>query len=182
MFKMLYPYGYAESVFTIDYDKLYEIGYRGLIFDIDNTLVHHDDDSTPEVDEFFKNIHSKGFKTILLTNNWETRVQRFIKNIDTMYVCDADKPNVSGYYKALEKLDMKIEETICIGDQVFTDIYGANKCGMASILVKFIQPIGETKIGKRRQLEKIILKFYKRSKSCYNRLGNIEKRLVKNAN
>ena len=46
MFKKFYPYAYVESVFVIDYQKLYEKGYRGLIFDIDNTLVHHGDDST----------------------------------------------------------------------------------------------------------------------------------------
>jgi len=47
MFRLFYPYEYVESVFTIDYNKLYSLGYRGIIFDIDNTLVHHGEDSTP---------------------------------------------------------------------------------------------------------------------------------------
>ena len=54
MFKILYPFEYSESVFQIDYNKLYNLGYRGVIFDIDNTLVHHGEDSTPEIDELFQ--------------------------------------------------------------------------------------------------------------------------------
>ena len=50
MLEKYYPYGYAPSVFAIDYKKLYDKGFRGLVFDIDNTLVHHGNDSTPEVD------------------------------------------------------------------------------------------------------------------------------------
>ena len=71
MFKIFYPYEYVKNVFSIDYDKLYSKGYRGLIFDIDNTLVHHGDDSTDEVDELFKYIQQIGFKTIILSNNSE---------------------------------------------------------------------------------------------------------------
>ena len=56
MIKKYYPYEYAESVFMIDYQKLYQKGFRGIIFDIDNTLVHHGDDSTPEIDDLFRKI------------------------------------------------------------------------------------------------------------------------------
>ena len=77
MFKLFYPYEYVESVFSIDYNKLYDMGYRGLIFDIDNTLVHHGDDSTPEIDNLFKVIQNIGFKTLLLSNNNEERIKKF---------------------------------------------------------------------------------------------------------
>lgn len=63
MLNKFYPSFYAKSVFSIDYDKLYEKGFRGIIFDIDNTLVHHGDNSNEKVDELFRTIHSKGFKT-----------------------------------------------------------------------------------------------------------------------
>ena len=75
---MLYPYAYAESVFSIDYQKLYDKGYRGIIFDIDNTLVHHGDDSTKEVDDLFRLLQNMGWKTLLLTNNEEERVKRYL--------------------------------------------------------------------------------------------------------
>ena len=83
MIKKYYPYEYAESVFMIDYQKLYQKGFRGIIFDIDNTLVHHGDDSTPEIDDLFRKIQGLGLKTLLLSNNDRGRVERFIKNIDT---------------------------------------------------------------------------------------------------
>ena len=67
----------------IDYQKLYQKGFRGIIFDIDNTLVHHGDDSTPEIDDLFRKIQRLGLKTLLLSNNDRGRVERFIKNIDT---------------------------------------------------------------------------------------------------
>lgn len=175
MFEEFYPYEYFESVFDIDYTKLYDKGYRGLIFDIDNTLVHHGNDSTKEIDDLFKNIQSIGFKTLLLTNNEEKRVKRFIRNIDTLYICDAGKPMVDNYLKAVEMMDIKKEEAVCLGDQIFTDILGANKSGIASILVKFIHLKEEKKIGIRRYVEKMILRFYNMSKSYKNRLGDIHK-------
>lgn len=176
MFKIFYPYEYVDSVFSIDYNALYNKGYRGIIFDIDNTLVHHGDDSTKEIDELFQTIQNIGFKTFLLSNNNEERVKRFLKNIDSLYICDADKPKINNYLKAVEMMSINKKEALFIGDQIFTDILGANKSGIANILVKFIRINGETKIGKRRQLENVILKFYKNNKSFQHRLGNIVKR------
>lgn len=173
MLSKFFPYAYVKSAFSIDYQKLYNNGYRGLIFDIDNTLVPHGADSVPEVDEFFRYIKSLGFKTLLLSNNDAARVERFKKNIDTLYVCDAEKPKKGGYKKAVEKLGTDKDKILCIGDQVFTDILGANLSGIASILVRYIG-YGETKkIGIRRRVENIILALYGISKKYRDRLGDI---------
>ena len=172
MFKNFYPYEYAESVFVIDYVKLFSKGYRGIIFDIDMTLVPHGYDSTQEVEELFETIQAIGLKTLLLTNNDERRVKSFIKNITVPYICDADKPDCSGYLKALEMLNITKNQAVYIGDQIFVDIYGANKCGIANILVKYVTAHIEKNIGIRRNLEKIILKFYNHS-SYRNRIGDI---------
>lgn len=176
MLKKFYPYEYVESVFDIDYEVLYKKGFKGLIFDIDNTLVHHGADSTKEIDDLFKKIQNIGFKTILLSNNNEERVKRFLKNINSLYICDAQKPNIENYLKAVDMMNIEKEEAIFIGDQIFTDILGANRSGIASILVKFIRLKSETKIGKKRHLENFILKFYKRNKSLQNRFGDIKKK------
>ena len=93
----------------------------------------------------------------MLSNNSEDRIKRFIRNIDTLYVADAGKPDISGYLKAMELLHLQKSECICVGDQIFTDIYGANKCGIDSVLVDFIRLPEEKWFGKRRILEKIIL-------------------------
>lgn len=165
MLKKFYPGAYSQSVFDIDYKKLYQNGVRGLIFDIDNTLVHHGDDSNDKVDNFFKELHKTGFKTILLSNNDKERIERFIQNIDTQYVCDANKPAVDGYLKAVELLELDKNKVIFIGDQMFVDIYGANKCSIPNIMVHFIEAPDEKKIGIKRYLEKLVLIFYKLSKS-----------------
>ena len=175
MLHLLFPFEYADSVFSIDYNKLVQKGYKGIIFDIDMTLVPHGADSTKEIDDLFITVHKAGLKTLLLTNNSEERVKRFIKNIDTLYLCDADKPNPAGFLKAVEMLGVQKEETVFIGDQIFIDIYGANKCGIASILVKYVTAEAETKIGIRRNLEKYILKLYGMCKSYQHRLGDIHK-------
>lgn len=175
MFKQLYPYEHVAGVFVIDYEVLYKLGYRGIIFDLDNTLVHHGDDSTPEVDALFQELHGMGFKTILLSDNTEERVQRFLKNIESDYICDANKPDKKNFLKAVERLEIPKEAVVYIGDQIFTDIWGANKCGIPNILVDFIREPQEKNIGKKRKLEKVILKFYERNKTCQNRIGNILK-------
>ena len=175
MIGLLFPYEYVDSVFSIDYGKLVQKGFKGIIFDIDMTLVPHGADSTKEIDELFKTIHKAGLKTLLLTNNSEERVKRFIKNIDTLYLCDAEKPNPEGYLKAIQMMGIKKNETVFIGDQIFIDIYGANRCGIASILVKYVTAEVETKIGIRRNLEKIILKIYEITKIYQHRLGDILK-------
>jgi HAD superfamily phosphatase (TIGR01668 family) len=175
MFKILYPYEYVESVFTIDYRKLYNKGYRGIIFDIDNTLVPHGADSTEKVDSLFHDIQHLGFQTLILSNNTKERILRFLKNIDSLYICDAQKPHTDNYIKAVEMLNIPKDKIVYVGDQVFTDIYGANRCGIANILVKYIGYYDSGKIGKLRTLEKFILKMYSLNKSCQNRLGNIQK-------
>ena len=175
MFHLLFPFEYVDSVFSIDYDKLFQKGYKGVIFDIDMTLVPHGADSTKEIDELFKTIHKAGLKTLLLTNNSEERVKRFITNIDTLYLCDANKPDRDGYVKAIEMMGIRKNEAVFIGDQIFIDIYGANRCGIASILVKYVTAEIETNIGIRRNLEKVILTLYGMSKRYQHRLGDILK-------
>ena len=175
MFWLLFPYEYVDSVFSIDYQKLVQKGYKGIIFDLDMTLVPHGADSTKEIDALFKTVHELGLKTLLLTNNSEERVRRFTKNIDTLYLCDANKPEPEGFLKAVEMMEIQKEETVYIGDQIFIDIYGANKCGIANILVHYVTAEAETKIGIRRNLEKIILKLYRITRFYQHRLGDIQK-------
>lgn len=174
MLRQYYPSAYAESVFDIDYDKLYAKGCRGIVFDIDSTLVPHGADSTPAVDALFRTIHEAGLKTLLMTNNDEERVLRFIRNIDTLYLCDAGKPAPDGYLKAVEMLGMEKDRIVCVGDQVFIDVVGANRCGLDCILVHYILHEGETKLGIKRRLEKPVLWCWRHSR-YRDRSGDIIK-------
>lgn len=175
MLKAYYPYEYAKSVFTVDYEKLRDRGIKGIIFDIDNTLVHHGDDSTPLVDNFLKHLEDMGLKIVFLTNNDRERVERFNASIGAPFVCDAEKPNVKGYIKALEILGLEKHEAVVIGDQMFVDIVGANRAGIPSILVHFIVTPGEKWLGAKRYAEMVVLWFFRRNKKLRYRLGNVGK-------
>ena len=164
MLKIFYPYEYLEDVFTIDYQTLREKGFKGLIFDIDNTLVPHGADSTEQVDALFSTLNSMGFSTLLLSNNNKQRIERFAKNIDTLFIEEAGKPQPDAYIKAVEMMKLKKNEVVVIGDQLFTDILGANRARLTSILVKYIGFYKKEKKGIRRNLEKIVLKLYSHSK------------------
>ena len=96
---------------------------------------------------------------MILSNNNEERVRRFLRNIDSPYICKAYKPFRKGYLKALERLGVKKEEAVFVGDQLFTDILGANRCGIRSILVRYIEKSG-SKPQLRRRFEKAILRSY----------------------
>ena len=104
MIRELFPSETARSVFAIDYERLYRLGYRALLFDIDNTLVHHGDDSTPQVDALFEKINGIGFRTLMLSNNNEERILRFLKNIDADYIDEAGKPDPACYIEACSNI------------------------------------------------------------------------------
>lgn len=159
--KELFPWAYAESVFEIDYYALYRSGYRGLIFDIDNTLVHHGEDATREIERLFQLIHETGFKTMLLSDNDEERVRQFARNMDTDWISDAEKPAPKACLQAVKRLGLKKEEVLVIGDQMFKDILCANRAGVPSIMVHFTRKSSEKWIGKRRYVEFLILGIWR---------------------
>ena len=162
MLKKFYPNDYVDSIYEIDFASYYKKGYRGLIFDIDNTLVPHGAPSTKEAVAIFNKIKGFGFKTCLISNNQEPRVTPFAKDVNSPYIYNAHKPSTKNYIKAMEIMETDKSNTIFIGDQVFTDIYGANRTGIYSILSKPINPKEEIQIVLKRYLESIVLFFYKR--------------------
>lgn len=164
MFKKLYPTKYLDSSYSIDYEQLYRSGIRGLIYDIDNTLVEHGMPATERAVELFERLRSIGFDTCLISNNKEPRVKPFADAVGSKYVFDAHKPSRKNYIRAMELMGTDTGNTYFIGDQIFTDVYGANRAGIPSILVKPIHPKEEIQIVLKRKLEKIVLFCYKRRK------------------
>ena len=143
---------------------MYEEGYRGVIFDIDNTLVPHGAPADIRAKKLFAHLKELGFESCLLSNNKEPRVKMFNEEIKTHYIYDAHKPASKNYRKAMELMRTDLENTIFVGDQLFTDIFGAKCAGIRNILVKPIHPKEEIQIVLKRKLEKIVLYFYKRQK------------------
>ena len=164
MFDMFFPDRYIASTYVIDFEKLYEEGVRGLIFDIDNTLVPHGAPADKRAITLFERLKAIGFKCCLISNTQEPRVAMFNEPIQVDYVYDAHKPSTKNYKKAMEIMHTDTSNTIFIGDQLFTDVWGAKRAGIRNILVKPIHPKEEIQIVLKRYLEKIVLHFYMKSK------------------
>ncbi|MBR6307032.1 MAG: shikimate dehydrogenase [Lachnospiraceae bacterium] len=175
MFKRFYPSEMKDSTYSIDFDKLYRDGYRNVLFDIDNTLVKHGAPQTEESLKLLKGLMDKGFGVLFLSNNKEPRVKMFNDPLGAKYIYRAGKPSTKGYLKAVEMLGGTVENTVFVGDQLFTDIWGANKAGMHTILVKPIDKHEEIQIVIKRFFEKPILASYKRyarKKAQFGLIGN----------
>lgn len=151
-----------DSAYGIDFKRLYKEGYRGIIFDIDNTLVPHGAPADARAKRLFAELKELGFSCCLLSNNKEPRVKMFNDEVKVQYIFKAGKPKSTGYEKAMEVMGTNRENTLFVGDQIFTDIYGANRTGIRTIMVKYIHPKEEIQIVLKRHLEKVVLFFYKR--------------------
>lgn len=164
MFDMFFPDRYVASTYVIDFEQLYEEGYRGLIFDIDNTLVPHGAPADKRATALFDRLKSIGFRCCLISNNQEPRVKMFNQDIGVDYVYNAHKPSTKNYVKAMEIMGTDKENSLFIGDQLFTDVWGAKRAGIQNILVKPIHPKEEIQIVLKRYLEHVVLHFYSRSR------------------
>lgn len=160
LLQSFYPTAYEESAYNIDFEGLYAEGFRGVIFDIDNTLVPHDAPADDRAKALFARLRRAGFQTCLLSNNKEARVKLFNEEIQSPYIHKAGKPSVKNYRRAMELMGTTRENTVFVGDQLFTDVYGGNRTGLYSILVKPMNPKEEIQIVLKRYLEKIVLFFY----------------------
>jgi HAD superfamily phosphatase (TIGR01668 family) len=151
-----------NSTYEIDFDTYYEKGYRGVIFDIDNTLVPHGAPADERSKKLFAHLKELGYKVVLLSNNKEPRVKMFNDVVKVSYIFRANKPSVKNYVKAMEMMGTNKENTLFVGDQLFTDVWGAKRTGIHNVLVKPIDKKEEIQIVLKRYLEKIVLASYKR--------------------
>ena len=162
MLECFYPRQYLDSTYQIDFEKMYALGYRGVIFDIDNTLVPHDAPADRHAVALFGRLKNIGYKVMLLSNNKELRVKKFGDAVGSPYIYKSGKPNPASYRAAMKKMGTDRKSTMFVGDQIFTDVWGANMAGIYSILVKPINPKEEIQIVLKRIPEKIVLASYKR--------------------
>lgn len=164
MLQKFYPDEYLESIHDIDFTEKWNKGYRSIIFDIDNTLVKHGAPATPQIISFFERLQEIGYQVLFLSNNKELRVQSFRDAIGFGdYIYKAGKPNCRNYIEAINRMKTDCHDTLFIGDQLFTDVWGAKKSGIHTILVKPIDKKEEIQIILKRILEKPILKSYNKS-------------------
>lgn len=164
MLERFYPEEYLESAYEINFEDLYNKGFRGIVFDIDNTLVPHGMPADERAADLLKRLKKIGYKVMMLSNNKEQRVKMFCDVVEVSYIFKAGKPNPQKYRQACKMMGTDEKNTFFVGDQIFTDIWGANRAGLYSILVKPIHPKEEIQIVLKRYLERVVLFFYKKAK------------------
>ncbi len=149
----LIPRRQVNSIYDLALDELWNEGIRGIITDLDNTLVGARVPlATPELVKWLDHLQSLGFKVVIVSNNNETRVSTFAKPLNVPYIHNARKPSVQSFSKAMEWMGLKPEQIAVLGDQMLTDVLGGNRMGLYTILVQPISLVDEgffTRINRR---------------------------------
>ena len=157
------PNDYVQSVFQIDIDKLANSGFKGIITDLDNTLVGWDVKTpTKEIQEWFKKANDLGLTITIVSNNNEKRVSGFSKDLDVDFIFKARKPMGRAFKKAIQHMNIKPEETIVIGDQMLTDVLGGNNNGLYTIMVVPVKKTDGFLTRLNRIIERRLLNYFKR--------------------
>ena len=158
---LLYPKIYLKNVKEINYELIAKNNIKAIILDVDNTLIDYYKKMLDGVENWCKDLKKKGIKFCILSNsNKKEKVENVAEILDIPYIYLAKKPFKFGFKKAKEILQEENKNIAVVGDQIFTDILGANRCKMFSILV---EPIKEKDLWitvVKRPIEKAILKRY----------------------
>lgn len=135
---LLSPTRYVSRVERIDLDALWASGTRAILFDRDNTLVPRDRQDAPaSVVEWLSHAHELGFKLIMVSNNWhKDQVARSAGELGMDYISFACKPLPFAITAGMRRLGARKDESVMIGDQLYTDVWGGNFAGVQTILVK----------------------------------------------
>jgi HAD superfamily phosphatase (TIGR01668 family) len=158
------PHLRVNTIYNIPLADLWESGIRGIITDLDNTLVGAKEPlATPELLEWLKQVKAIGFKVVIVSNNNELRVSQFANPLQIPFIHRAKKPTHVSFHKALRMLELSADKAVVIGDQMLTDVLGGNRMGLKTILVLPIALADEgffTRINRR--VEKILLRWMKK--------------------
>lgn len=136
MYKRFLPNEYVKDIFHIKAHDLKAKGIKGIITDLDNTLVEWDrPDATPEIVAWFLEMKNAGILVTIVSNNQEPRVKTFSDPLGIPFIAQAQKPFNKAFKRARKQMGLKKEEIVVIGDQLLTDILGGNRKGLYTILV-----------------------------------------------
>jgi hypothetical protein len=174
LFEILRPKVYVDSVYNIDLKKLKKIkNIKGIIVDLDNTLVAWGKKEVSQgIIDWVKEAKSLKFKLCIVSNTNSKRVAELAKIFNIPYHSKYFKPFSVAFNNGLKILDTKKTETVVIGDQIFTDIYGGNRLKLLTILVTPI--VKKDSIGTflHRNFEKFIISFWLRKDILKKEVGN----------
>ncbi len=161
MFEKFYPRVILDKVQEISIEKLDKNNIKGLILDIDNTLVpEHMKEADENAVKWIERIKSAGFKVCIVSNASKKRVIKFNERLQLYAIHRASKPGTKAFEKAGRLMDFKNENIAVVGDQIFTDIYGGNRVNMFTILVTPINKRESPFVMLKRLPEKLVLRSY----------------------
>ena len=133
---ILKPNVYFTNVQDITIEFLIKNKIKALILDVDNTLIDYNKNLSEETIKWSKKLQGQGIKMYILSNTNKTeKVEKVAKKMDIPFEYFAKKPSKKGFIKVKEKLKIKEENIAVVGDQIFTDVVGGNRCTMFTILV-----------------------------------------------
>jgi len=175
------PSEFHATFFDIDFNKLYKKGLRVILTDLDNTLITYEEFvPTDTIMKKLDSIREIGFEVFIISNNHPPRINTFLKGTNYLGIGNAKKPLKKGIKKALSLSEKEyfLDEVVIIGDQLMTDIYGANRFGVYNILVNPLKRKTEkwyTRFNRKIEI-KMLEKIKKKNIKEYNEL-NLSKRV-----
>lgn len=153
----------ADTIFDIPLDFLWDKGIRGIITDLDNTLVGAKVPmATPELVRWLEKVQARGFQVVIVSNNNKLRVSAFADPIVVPFISSAKKPMNGAFRRAMSLMKLNPAQTAVVGDQMLTDVLGGNRLGLFTILVKPIAAADEgffTRINRR--IERLAMRWLK---------------------
>lgn len=156
---VLRPKLVVETLTDVDSTMLRTRGIRGVLVDMDDTLVASDDDRIPEAHAgWVRTLIREGFAVALLSNGEPARVARMAAELDVEGLSLSGKPFPWAYRRGLDVLGLPAASVAMVGDQVFTDVFGANLAGMTSVLVRPLSAGKWLHTRLARHLERLVLR------------------------
>lgn len=168
MLKKFLPNEHVKSIFDIRPTKLKQLGIKGVITDLDNTLVEWDrPDATPELLKWIELMKGNGIFITIVSNNTKERVSHFSGSVELPFIYKARKPMTKAFRRAMGDMNLKKDEIVIVGDQIFTDVLGGNRLGVHTILVVPIAKTDGWLTKLNRKLEQYLLAWMKRRGMIY---------------
>ncbi len=159
MNNILRPHLRFTAVENVSFEELHKHKINSILLDLDNTLIDYQRNLKPEVIDWVENAKKSGFEVYILSNtNKIEKVSAVADKLQIPYLYSARKPMKKGFLQAIEKFNVVPEETVMIGDQLFTDVIGANRMGMLSIYVEPISKKEHWYTSWKRPIEAYFLK------------------------
>ncbi len=161
----IYPRCYFNKITDIGIETFKDNGIEAIILDVDNTLLDFDLNVVEGLEEWFRVLSENNIKALIVSNSNKTdKIEKVASLLNIEYIKFALKPLKTGLKKAQKKLGIENQKIAVIGDQIFTDVIGANRCKMFSILVK---PLNEKDLWMtrfKRPIENFVIKKYLKSR------------------